>query len=160
MTIGSRTFNSNDLLAQLERAADVEAVASAIRPGEPPPEIVVQVKLRRVLLLQDGTHAGIHDVGVARINSVTERKRERERWYERITGGVHPTQLLIGHEEHHGTRGVEAYVDLMSISTINKGTILRREGQLTEDEMREVSDRVITALELDVSAYVEQLHPE
>jgi hypothetical protein len=42
---------------------------------------------------------------------------------------------------------------------VNKQAILRKLGQLTDDEMAEVSERLIRALEIDVSGYVAQLSP-
>lgn len=102
-------------------------------------------------MLHDGTKPNIQDVAVARINSVTDAKRERERWYRRLVGGTHPTQFLIGAEQRHGTNGREAYVDATNVAMIPKSTVLRRTGVLSDEELRAVSARLVTVLEIDVS---------
>jgi hypothetical protein len=148
----------DELLAGLEKYDSIDEIEAVIKAGDPPPEIVVTFKLRRVLVLHDGTNRSIQDVAVARVNSIDETRRDRHpKWYRRLEDGVHPMQYLIGGDERHGTNGVEAYVDATSVASIRKATILRRAGQLNEDEMRAISGRVITALEIDVSEYVDQL---
>ena len=140
-----------ELLAQLERFATVDELEAQIRAGDPPPELVTTFKLRRVLVLQDGTKSSIQDVAVARINSITSEKATvRERWYQRLQAGTHPTQLLIGQESRHGLAGREGYVDTTSVRFIPKGTIVRRTGTLDLDEMREVSARLVRSLEIDL----------
>jgi len=148
-----------ELLAGLEKYDTIEEIQAVVKAGDSP-EIVVTFKLRRVLLLHDGTNASIEDVAVARIGSIDEKRRERRpKWYARLNLGLHPTQYLIGRDKRHGTNEVEAYVDALSIASIRKATILRRVGRLNEDEMRAISSRIITALEVDVSEYVDQLGP-
>ena len=71
--------------------------------------------------------------------------------YRRLISGTHPTFYLIATEESHGTSGREAYVNAMYVAPVAKRAILRRVGQLTPDEMRDVSERVVTSLELDIS---------
>lgn len=66
--------------------------------------------------------------------------------------------LRLGQQPDHGLR-VESYTSLVSMQSISKQAIIRRLGRLTDDEMRGVSERLIRALEIDVSAYVAQLHP-
>jgi mRNA-degrading endonuclease toxin of MazEF toxin-antitoxin module len=77
--------------------------------------------------------------------------RARRQFYERLAGGRHPTSLLLGAESRHGTSGREAFVNLINVSPVAKNAILRRVGFLTEEEMREVTDRLITSLEIDIS---------
>jgi hypothetical protein len=43
--------------------------------------------------------------------------------------------------------------------TIQKRAILRRTGQLTDEEMRKVTERLVRTLELDISDYVRSLNP-
>ncbi len=143
-----------ELLAQLDRHESIESVAAGIRPSDPPTEIVAQVKLRRVLVLQSGSDPARQDVMVARINSITDKHRARPGWYGRLERGEHPIFLRIGHEERHGTNGQEAYVNLLSIAPVRKETLLRRTGYLDREEMRMVSERVVTALELDISSLI------
>jgi mRNA-degrading endonuclease toxin of MazEF toxin-antitoxin module len=143
------------LNAKLEAYDSIEAL-TAIEQNE----VVVQFKLRPVLLLQSGTAEQRPDVIVTRINSITEEHREkRGNWVKKLENDIHPLMVRVGHEPHHGLRK-ESYVNLMSIQPVNKGAILRRVGYLTEDEMRSMSERLIRALEIDVSAYVARLRPD
>ena len=138
-----------ELLAATEHT-EIEQIEKTIVAGDVP-EVITKIKLRRVLLLQTGTHPGMHDVMVARITSVSDKMRERSGFYGRLVDGRHPTALLLGDRDDHGTGGHEAYVNLISVSPISKTAILRRVGQLTEDEMRQVTDRALTSLEMDIS---------
>lgn len=149
----------DQLLAQLERFDSIEEIETTLLRGQTP-ELVVQAKLRRVLLLQTGTDPRRLDITAARVNSVTPEKRARSGWYARLEHGGNPAQFLLRGASHHGTAGKEAYVDLTCISTIRKDMILRRTGQLTEDEMREVSERLLLTLELDISEHLRRLREE
>lgn len=137
-----------ELLAAVEHT-EIEKIEKTIVAGDVP-EVITKIKLRRVLLLQTGTHSGMHDVMVARITSVSDTMRERRGFYGRLVDGRHPTALLLGRDEH-GTGGREAYVNLVNVSPISKTAILRRVGQLGDDEMRQVTDRLLTSLEMDIS---------
>ena len=64
----------------------------------------------------------------------------------------------VGHEEHHGL-ATEPFVNLLSVQPANKAAVLRRVGHLTDEEMVDVSERLIRFLEVDVSAYVARLRP-
>jgi hypothetical protein len=139
----------SDLLAAIEHA-EIEQIEKTITAGEVP-EVIMRIKLRRVLLLQTGTNPGMHDVLVARITSVSDTMRARSGFYGRLVDGRHPTSLLVGGRAEHGTNGREAYVNLINVSPISKTAILRRVGRLDDDEMRHVTDRLITSLEMDIS---------
>ena len=142
----------SDLLAQLDEHESVDAASQVIEPGDPRPEVVSQVKLRRVLLLQDGTDSRAEDIIVASIRSIDERRKaQRRQWYARLTAGQHPAQLLLGAERRHGTGGQEAFVNLLDLRPIRKAALLRRTGRLNESEMRDVSERIVRTLELDIS---------
>lgn len=145
-----RRESEDELLAQLERYDDIEQIERTIRPGDTP-EVVVTLKLRRVLILQNGTDSRLQDVLAARITSVSDTMRQRTGFHGRLTAGRHPTALLLGHERRHGTGGREAYVNLLNVSPIAKNAILRRVGTLDADELRAVTDRLVTTLELDLS---------
>jgi mRNA-degrading endonuclease toxin of MazEF toxin-antitoxin module len=140
----------DELIAALERYVEIEEIEKTLAPGSAP-EVAVKLKLRRVLLLQTGTDPRQHDVVVARITSLTDTMRSRRQFYARLTAGQHPTSLLLGSADHHGTGGKEAFVNLINVSPVAKNAILRRVGFLTQEEMREVADRLITSLELDIS---------
>jgi hypothetical protein len=135
-------------LAQYESIEDFQA---DIAPGDMP-RILVSVKLRRILLLQDGTSESRDDVMAARINSIDqEMSKKKPGLYRRLLSGTHPTFYLVGAQESHGTSGKAAYVNAMYVAPVAKKAILRRVGRLTADEMRDVSERVVTSLELDIS---------
>ncbi len=144
------------LLAALERFEDIEQIETTISAGSSP-EVLTKLKLRRVLLLQTGTDPRQHDVLVARITSVTDQMRARRQFYDRLTTGRHPTSLLLGAESRHGTGERQAFVNLINVSPIAKNAILRRVGFLIEGEMREVADRLITSLELDISHRIAEI---
>lgn len=146
----------DDLVAQLERHDSIESIATQIEPGSKPPEVVATMKLRRVLLLQTGTSPSLQDVLVARIDSVSDKKRGRANWYAKLKSNIHTAHYLLGSEEAHGTNGKEAYVDAMNVTRIKKATILRRTGLLTDEEMRDVTERLVRTLELDLSRYFEE----
>jgi hypothetical protein len=125
-----------------------------IAPGDKATEVVATIKLRRVLLLQNGMSPERQDIAVARINSITEKKKAKAVWYAKLQSGIHPAHRIIGDPPEHGTNGKEAYVDLLSVTTIRESAILRRAGCLSEDEMRDISERLLRTLELDLSSYL------
>jgi mRNA-degrading endonuclease toxin of MazEF toxin-antitoxin module len=145
---------AGDINAKLESYDSIEAVARIERR-----ELVVEFKIRPVLLLQTGTSNQLADVLVSRVNSITEQQRQqRQNWVRKLESGIHPVMLRVGHQEHHGLKA-ESYVNLLSVQQVNKAAILRRLGHLTDEEMVEVSERLVRTLEIDVSAYVARLRP-
>ena len=145
---------SGELNARIEAFDSIEAVARIAQR-----ELVVEYKLRPVLLIQTGTAEQRPDLLVARINSITEAHRhQRPSWVKKLEHGIHPLMLRVGHEEHHGLKG-DSYVNLLSVQPVNKVAVMRRVGHLTDDEMVDVSERLIRSLEIDVSAYVARLRP-
>lgn len=140
----------DELLAAVERYDDIEQIEKTITAGDEP-EVITKLKLRRVLLLQTGTEGRLQEVMVARVTSVKDSMRAKRGFYGRLVAGRHPTAFLLGHREEHGTRTKEAYVNLISVAPIAKNAILRRVGRLDDEEMRQVTDRLLTSLELDIS---------
>lgn len=137
--------------SKLARYDSIEDFETDIAPGDVP-RVLVSVKLRRILLLQDGTSESRDDVMAARINSIDQDlPKQKPGVYRRLVNGTHPAFYLVGASANHGTSGREAYVNAMYVAPVAKKAILRRVGQLTPDEMRDVSERVVTALELDIS---------
>jgi hypothetical protein len=92
-------------------------------------------------------------VMVARLQVVTEPARSRAGFYDRLTLGQHPAALLIPRDRVQGAAG-ELYVSLLTITAIPKGDILERRGALTDEEMRQVSERLVKTLELDISRLI------
>jgi hypothetical protein len=143
--------------SKLSQYDSIESFQADITPGDVP-RILVSVKLRRILLLQDGTSESRADVMAARINSIDQNMPVKKPGvYRRLVNGTHPTFYLVGGQASHGTSGKEAYVNAMYVSPVAKQAILRRVGQLTPEEMRQVSERVVTSLELDISGLLSRL---
>ncbi len=139
------------VFSNFTRYDSIEDFQADIAPGDVP-RVLVSVKLRRILLLQDGTSDARDDVMAARINSIDQdMPRKKPGVYRRLANGTHATFYLLGARESHGTSGREAYVNAMYVAPVAKKAILRRVGQLTSDEMRGVSERIVTSLELDIS---------
>jgi mRNA-degrading endonuclease toxin of MazEF toxin-antitoxin module len=143
--------SGDELLARVEAHPDIDSIEKTIEAGDVP-RVATQIKLRRVLLLQNGANRSRQDIMVARISHVSPELRARQNWYARLRAGVHPTTMLLDQSRHGVTR--EAYVNTMTIASIGKNAILRRVGALSEDEMRGVSGRLVTALELDISSFL------
>jgi hypothetical protein len=114
------------------------------RPAGPP---------ELVLLLQDASRLAREEVMVARIHAVTEPVRRRKGFYARLVLGQHPAALLIAGDRVQGAAG-ELYVSLLTIAALSRDDILEYRGSLTEEEMRQVSERLVKTLELDVSRLV------
>jgi len=110
-----------------------------------------------VLLLQDARRAGRESVMVARLHAVTEETRSRAVFYGRLAVGRHPAALMVPQRQVKGAVG-ELYVSLLTIVAIPKESILERRGALSEEEMREVSERLVKTLELDVSRLIRPGH--
>ena len=127
----------------------IDDMEKVLRP-QAVPEALISLKLRRVLLLQSGTSPHRAEVVVARVESMKDKHR-RGRSYERMRAGNHPSLYLIGDKAWHGTNGVEAFVNLLSVTPLAKNAILRCTGQLDDAEMRAVSEKLVTSLELDIS---------
>jgi hypothetical protein len=114
-----------------------------------------------VLFLHDATDFSMADVVVAKLASIKpERIENHPAWYRRLREGCHPTQHLLqpGSLTLADTqRG--SYVDARSVAVIRKSTILRRIGKLDSEQMTEVSERLITAWEIDISRRLDSLQP-
>jgi hypothetical protein len=90
---------------------------------------------------------------VARLHPVTEEARRRRGFYDRLAVGQHPAALLIPAHRVQGAGG-ELYVSLLTIAGLPKGDILERRGSLSAEEMRQVSERLVKTLELDISRLI------
>jgi hypothetical protein len=103
-----------------------------------------------LLLLQDARRLGREEVMVARIHVVTEQVRRRRGFYGRLALGQHPAAFLIARDRVEGATE-ELYVSLLTIVPLSTEEIVECKGSLTEEEMRQVSERLVKTLELDVS---------
>jgi hypothetical protein len=93
---------------------------------------------------------------VAHLHPVTEQARSRLGFYDRLAVGQHPAALLVPRHRVQGAAG-DLYVSLLTITAVPKADILERKGTLTEEEMREVSERLVKTLELDISRLIRPL---
>lgn len=116
------------------------------RPSEPntSPELVV--------LLQDASRAGREQVMAATIHVVTDRERRRAGFYGRLLAGEHPAALLIPPGRVRG--GEELYVGLLAIGSLLRTDVVDQRGSLNDEDMREISERLVKTLELDISRLV------
>jgi mRNA-degrading endonuclease toxin of MazEF toxin-antitoxin module len=144
----------DEVEANLEEHPTIEEFEKTIQ-AEDVPEVAIRLKLRRVLLLQDASHSGRQDVIVAQIRSVKESQRSREAWYNRLLANQIPFLYRLT-EQQQGVKE-EAVVNLTQISTVNRDTLLRWTGQLSEAEMRTISEKLIDTLELDISGRIQAL---
>jgi hypothetical protein len=90
---------------------------------------------------------------VARIHPVTDPVRRRRGFYARLVLGQHPAAFLIARDRVQGVTE-ELYVSLLTLAALHKEDILEYRGSLTEEEMRQVSERLVKTLELDISRLV------
>jgi len=145
--------SAEEIDASLEEHVSIE-FEKTVQP-EDVPEVVVRLKLRRVLLLQDATHGGRRDVIVAPITSLKPHQRERTSWYERLLRGQIPYLYRLTEQQQGVT--AEAAVNLANVTTVSRDTLLRWTGQLSEQEMRTISEKLIDTLELDISGRLDAL---
>lgn len=146
--------SAEEIEATLEEHASIDEFEKTVQ-AEDVPEVAVRLKMRRVLLLQDATHGGRRDVIVAPITSVKQRQREREGWYERLLRDQVPYLYRLTEQQQGVT--AESAVNLAQITAVNRDTLLRWTGQLSEDEMRKISEKLIDTLELDISGRLDAL---
>jgi hypothetical protein len=90
---------------------------------------------------------------VARLHAVTEQTRSRTGFYDRLASGRHPAALVVPSHRAQGATG-ELYVSLLTILPVPIEDILERRGSLSEEEMRQVSERLVKTLELDISRLI------
>jgi hypothetical protein len=114
---------------------------------------VVEVRLRPVLLLHDGTRGEHEDVACLRINAVKPRHRRHRQTWKRITDHEHPFFFHLPVSDTYGLRA-ESLIAITSVGTIHKSAILRHVGQLNSHEMQIVNQRLQSALSLDLAPQI------
>jgi mRNA-degrading endonuclease toxin of MazEF toxin-antitoxin module len=136
-----------------EAFENVEALARANR-GEPV-QLVVEARLRPVLLVHDGTRGDHADVACLRINTVKERHRRDAATWQRIVAGEHPFFVhLPAAVERYGLRA-DSLIAVAAVGTVHKSALLGPPvGGLSADEMRVVGERLARALQLDLAPLV------
>ncbi|HVS28761.1 MAG TPA: type II toxin-antitoxin system PemK/MazF family toxin [Solirubrobacteraceae bacterium] len=138
-------------LADGQTIPNVEQFARAFR-GQPVPG-KVEVRLRPVLLLHDGTRGEHEDVACLRINTAKSHHRSHEAAWARITNHEHPFFFHLPVTDSYGLRH-ESLVAIASVGTVHKSAILAAVGQLKTHEMQIVSERLTRALGLDFAPLI------
>jgi hypothetical protein len=87
---------------------------------------------------------------VAGIHVVSEQVRRLRGFYGRLVLGQHPAAFLIARDRVEGATE-ELYASLLTIAALPREDIVECKGSLTEEEMRQVSERLVKTLELDIS---------
>jgi len=133
----------------------VEELAGA--HGGSPMRLVVEARLRPVLLLHDGTRGEHGDVACLRVNTVKPALKARADTWRRIVANQHPSFFrLPGTESRHGLRS-ESVIAIGSIGTVNKTALLGPPvGALSQQEMQDVNARVARALQLDLAPLISE----
>jgi hypothetical protein len=106
-----------------------------------------------LVLLQDPGRGGRDQVMAATLHPVTERVRRRAGFYARLAAGQHPAALLVPPDRVRGATD-ELYVGLLTITPLRLADVVDRRGSLTEEDMRQVSERLVRTLELDISRFL------
>jgi mRNA-degrading endonuclease toxin of MazEF toxin-antitoxin module len=130
---------------------DVETFARTF--GGQPAAGLVEVRLRPILLLHDGTRGEHDDVACLRINTVKPRHRNGTETWRRITEHEHPFFFHLPPTANYGLRA-ESVIAITSVGTIHKSAILRHVGGLNRHEMQIVNERLGRALSLDLAARI------
>jgi mRNA-degrading endonuclease toxin of MazEF toxin-antitoxin module len=133
----------------------IEALARAHRGDSV--SLVVEARLRPVLLLHDGTRGEHADVACVRINTVKDQHRRDKATWERIAAGEHPFFVhLPGAVKRYGLRA-DSLIAVAAVGTVHKSALLGPPvGGLSADEMRIVGERLARALQLDLAPLVAQ----
>jgi mRNA-degrading endonuclease toxin of MazEF toxin-antitoxin module len=124
-----------------------------------PTSVISEVKLRPVVLMHDGTIERNQDIVVMRVNSVRPRHRNSETW-PRIVAQEHPFFFHLPTTNPHYRLPEESIVALTSIATVHKNALLEVRGSLTATEMRELDERLIRVLSLDLAPRIAALARE
>jgi hypothetical protein len=133
--------------------ASIEEYAR-LRRGRPT-ELITEVRLRPVLLLHDGTRGEHEDVVCLRVNTIKDKHRRDTQTWQRIERQEHPLFLLLPRSGPYGL-DEDSVLSLPSIGTVHKSAIagFRPRGGLSVAEMQLVSERLRTALSLDLAPQI------
>ena len=118
-----------------------------------PARLIVEVRLRPVLILRDGSRDALGDVVCLRINTVKPAlKRSRQTW-QRIESNEHPAFFHLP----AGRYGLphESVIAISSIGTVNKNALLGPPvGGLTQRELQSLNERLARGLQLDLAPLI------
>jgi mRNA-degrading endonuclease toxin of MazEF toxin-antitoxin module len=138
-------------LADGTTIADVEGFARAFA-GKPAPG-KVEVRLRPVLLVHEGTRGQHEDVACLRINTVKARHRAHAATWARVAAHEHPLFFHLPVTRQYGLKE-ESLIAIASVGTIHKTAILQAVGELSAHEMQIVNERLQRALSLDLGPQI------
>lgn len=118
-------------------------------------ELVLDARIRPVLLLHDRTRRPHGDVVCLRINSVKAAMRERDSW-ARVADHQHPFFFHLPVEHPRYGLNEESVIALSSIGAVHKSAIAGRGaiGELSTPEMQVVSERLARILSLDLAPLI------
>jgi len=137
-------------LADGSTRRSVEDFAAAYRGG--PAKLVVEARLRPVLLLHDGTREH-GDVICLRVNTVKPTLKTTTQTWQRIVNHRHPSFFHLP----AGGYGLpsESVIAISSIGSVNKSALLGPPvGGLNHLEMQTVDERLARALQLDLAPLI------
>jgi mRNA-degrading endonuclease toxin of MazEF toxin-antitoxin module len=86
---------------------------------------------------------------VAQVTSIKHNRRQRAAWYQCLLADQDPYPYRITEQRQVVT--TESAVNLTNLSTVNRDTLPRWTGKLSDAEMRVISEKLIDTLELDIS---------
>jgi mRNA-degrading endonuclease toxin of MazEF toxin-antitoxin module len=140
-------------LADGTRRLSVEQFAVAHR-GEPV-RLVVEARLRPVLLLHDGTRGEHGDVVCLRVNTVKPTLKTNTRTWQRIVNREHPLFFhLPAAAGRYGLRS-DSVIAISSVGAVSKSALLGPPvGGLTQQEMHEIDERLARGLQLDLAPLI------
>jgi hypothetical protein len=140
-------------LADGRKVDSVESYGKLYRGA--PTGLVVDARIRPVLLLHDRTRGPHGDVVCLRINSVKAAMRQLDSW-ARITGHDHPFFFHLPVENARYGLSEESVIALSSIGTVHRTAIAGRLpiGELTTHELQVISERLARLLSLDLAPLI------
>jgi mRNA-degrading endonuclease toxin of MazEF toxin-antitoxin module len=140
-------------LANGDRRQTVEDFAAAHR-GEPA-KLVVEARLRPVLLVHDGTRGEHGDVICLRVNAVKPTLKMNTQTWRRIVNHQHPSFFHLPQTVGRYGLPSESVIAIGSIGAVNKNALLGPPvGGLTQAEMQTVNERLARALQLDLAPLI------
>ena len=135
------------------RRQTVEQFAVAHRGG--PAKLVVEARLRPVLLLHDGTRGEHGDVVCLRVNTVKPTLKTNTQTWQRIVKHQHPWFFHLPPAVGRYGLPRESVIAIGSIGTVNKSALLGPPiGGLTQHEMQKVNERLARGLQLDLAPLI------
>jgi mRNA-degrading endonuclease toxin of MazEF toxin-antitoxin module len=120
-----------------------------------PARLVVEARLRPVVLLHDGTRGGHGDVVCLRVNTVKPTLKSNTQTWRRIVNQEHPSFFQLAATVRRYGLPAESVIAIGSIGTVNKSALLGPPvGSLAQHELQQVNERLARALQLDLAPLI------